>query len=71
MLRHRPHRGARGVMLHPATGWVALAVLYLAAVVLNVLLAASTEEFWPLALAVVLGAGSVACATAAARSLRR
>ena len=70
MLRQRPHRGARG-LLHPATGWLALSVLYLAAVVLNVLLAASTGEFWLLALAVVLGAGSLACATVAGRNLRR
>ncbi|MCT2586098.1 hypothetical protein [Actinophytocola gossypii] len=71
MLRHRPHRRGRGVVLHPAAGWLALSVLYLAAVVLNVLLAASTEEFWPLALAVVLGAGALACAAVAGRNLHR
>ncbi|MPZ86192.1 MAG: hypothetical protein GEV28_39800 [Actinophytocola sp.] len=71
MLRHRPHRVARGVLLHPAFGWLALAALYLAGAVLNLLLAISTARMWPLVLAVSLMVVSGLCVTAAARSLRR
>lgn len=71
MLRHRPRRTARSVLLHPATGWLTLALLYFVAMVLNVLLAVSTGRFWPLLLAAVLGGASGACASAAARSRER
>ncbi len=71
MLRHRPHRSARTVLLHPALGWLALTALYLAGGVLNLLLAVSTARLWPLVLAVVLGVIAALCAYAAARSLRR
>jgi len=70
MLRHRPHRTARSVLLHPATGWLALSVLYFVAVVLNVLLALTTGRLWPLVLAAVLGGATGACVSAARRSLR-
>lgn len=71
MLRHRPRRAARRVLLHPATGWLTLSVLYLAAAVLNVLLAVSVGRFWPLFLAVVLCGASGACVSAAVRSMGR
>ena len=71
MLRHRPHRSARNVLLHPALGWLALAALYLAGCVLNFLLAISTARFWPLVLAVTLGVIACLCGFAAGRSLRR
>ena len=70
MLRQRPHRTARGVLLHAATGWIALSVLYLVAVALNVLLAVGTDEVWPLGLAVLLAAAAAACVVAAVRRLR-
>lgn len=71
MLRHRPHRSAHTVLLHPALGWFALAALYLAGCVLNALLALSTSRVWPLVLAVALGSISGLCLYAAARRLRR
>lgn len=71
MLRHRPHRTARSVLLHPALGWLALAALYLAAAVLNLLLAISTAHMWPLVLAVTLMVIAGLCVAAAARGLRR
>ncbi|OLF13593.1 hypothetical protein [Actinophytocola xanthii] len=70
MLRRRPHRTARSVLLHPATGWLTLAVLYFTAAVLNVLLAVNTNRLWPLLLATVLGVVSAGCALCAGRSLR-
>jgi hypothetical protein len=71
MLRHRPRRSARSLLLHPAVGWSGLAVLYLAGGVLNVLLAVSTSRVWPLVLAGTLGVVGCLCCCAAARSLRR
>lgn len=71
MLRHRPHRSARTVLLHPALGWLALAALYLAGGVLNFLLAVSTSRLWPIVLAATLGVIAALCVYAAARSLRR
>ena len=71
MLRHRPHRRARNVLLHPALGWFALAALYLAGCVLNLLLAVSTARVWPLVLAVLLGVIAALSVYAGARSLRR
>jgi hypothetical protein len=71
MLRHRPHRSAHTVLLHPALGWFALAALYLAGCVLNALLALSTARVWPLVLAVALAGISGLCLYAAARRLRR
>lgn len=71
MLRHRPHRSARSVLLHPALGWLALTGLYLAGCVLNLMLSVSTDRLWPMVLAVTLGVISALCAYAAARSLRR
>lgn len=70
MLRPRPHRIARGVLAHPAIGWLALAVLYLAAAGLNLLLAVSTSRMWPIVLAALLIAVAGLCVTAAARRLR-
>jgi hypothetical protein len=69
MLRHRPRRTARTVLLHPATGWAVLSVLYLVAVVLNVLLAIATARLWPLLLAAMLSGAFGGCAKAAVRSL--
>ena len=71
MLRHRPHRRARNVLLHPALGWFALAALYLAGCVLNFMLALSTSRVWPLVLAVTLGAIAGVSVHSAVRSLRR
>lgn len=71
MLRRRPPRTVRRVLSHPAAGWLALSALYLTAAVLNLLLAARTEAFWPLALAAALAIAALACATAAARGPRR
>jgi hypothetical protein len=71
MLRHRPHRGARKVLLHPALGWVALTALYLAGCVLNFMLAMSTSRVWPLVLSATLGVIAGLCLYAAARRLRR
>jgi uncharacterized membrane protein len=71
MLRQRPHRSARNVLLHPALGWFALAALYLAGCVLNFMLSMSTARVWPLVLAVTLGVIAGLCVYAAARRLRR
>lgn len=71
MLRQRPHRGARNVLLHPALGWFALATLYLAGGVLNLMLSVSTSRAWPLVLAGTLGVIAGLCLYAAARALRR
>jgi hypothetical protein len=71
MLRHRPHRSARGVLLDPVVGWVALTLLYLAGGVLNLLLAIRTAAVWPLVLAGALGVVAAMCLLAAGRSLRR
>ena len=71
MLRQRPHRGARDALLHPAVGWFALAALYLAGCVLNLMLSVSTSRVWPLVLAAALGVIAGMCVYAAARSLRR
>jgi uncharacterized membrane protein len=71
MLRHRPHRSAHTVLLHPALGWFALAALYLAGCVLNTMLAMSTSRMWPLVLSVALGVISGLCLAAAARRLRQ
>ncbi len=70
MLRQRPPRGARNLLLHPALGWFALAALYLAGCVLNFMLSMSTSRVWPLVLAVTLGSIAGLCVYAAARSLR-
>lgn len=71
MLRPRPHRRARDVLLHPALGWTGLAALYAAGCVLNLMLAASTARMWLLVLAALLGVVAGLCLYAAARSLRR
>lgn len=71
MLRHRPHRSAHSILVHPALGWIALAALYLAGCVLNFILALSTRRLWPLVLAATLGVIAGLCVCAAARSLRR
>ena len=71
MLRHRPHRRARNVLLHPALGWFALAALYLAGCVLNFMLAMSTSRAWPIVLAATLGVVAALSVYAGARSLRR
>jgi len=70
MLRQRPHRSARNILLHPALGWFALAALYLAGCVLNFMLSMSTARVWPLVLAVTLGVIAGLCVYAAARRLR-
>lgn len=66
MLRQRSRRVAR-VLRSRVVGWGALSVLYLVAVVLNVLLALDTGRSWPLVLAGVLGAASAGCALVAVR----
>lgn len=49
MLRRRPRR-----VRHPAAGWLFLAGLYLAAAVVNLLLALSMSVLWPAMLAAVM-----------------
>ncbi|HEY7597853.1 MAG TPA: hypothetical protein VH969_32235 [Actinophytocola sp.] len=71
MLRQRPHRTARNVLLHPALGWFALAALYFAGCVLNFMLSMSTARVWPLVLSGTLGVIAALCVFAAGRSLRR
>lgn len=66
MLRQRSHRVARSRV----AGWLVLSVLYLVAVVLNVLLALGTRQVWPFGLAGLLGAASAGCAVAAVRDRR-
>lgn len=71
MLRQRPHRSARNLLLHPGLGWFALAALYLAGCVLNLMLSVSTSRLWPLVLSATLGVIAGLCMYAAVRSLRR
>lgn len=70
MLRRRPRRVAPGWLRHPATGWLFLATLYLAATVINALLAISMSAVWPALIALVLAAIATVCATSGFRALR-
>lgn len=71
MLRQRPRPSVWGILLHPATGWLVLALLYLAAAVLNFMLALSASATWPLVLTGMFAAVAGLCVVAAARRLRR
>ena len=66
MLRRRPRRTAPRVR-HPAAGLLFLALLYLAATVVNVLLALTMNAWWPAVFATMLGCVTALCATAAWR----
>lgn len=70
MLRRRPRRVAPGWVRHPATGWLFLAALYLAATVINTLLAISMSATWPALIALVLATIAGVCATTGIRALR-
>jgi hypothetical protein len=67
MLRRRP---APPPARHPVAGLLCLAVLYLTAAVVTVLLAFSMAAWWPAVVAAALAGVSVTCATAAWRRLR-
>lgn len=60
-------RSRRMTALHPATGWLCLGALYLAATVVNTLLAFRMTERWPVLVAVLMGAVTVMCAIVAWR----
>lgn len=70
MLRRRPRRVAPGWVRHPATSWLFLAALYLAATVINTMLAISMAAVWPALIALVLAAIATVCATTGIRTLR-
>jgi hypothetical protein len=70
MLRRRSRRVAPGWLRHPATGWLFLATLYLAATVINALLAISMSAVWPALVALVLGTIAGVCASTGIRTLR-
>ena len=65
MLRRRPRRTAPSPVRHPAAAMLLLATLYLAATVVNVLLAIAMSTWWPALLATLLALVTVLCATAA------
>lgn len=67
MLRRRPRRTARSWVRHPAAGFLVLAALYLAATVVNVLLALTMNALWPALFATLLALVTMLCATAAWR----
>ncbi|MBB4912143.1 hypothetical protein [Actinophytocola algeriensis] len=71
MLRRRPRRTAPSWVRHPAVAPLFLATLYLAATVVNVLLAITMNTWWPAVFATLLALVTVLCATAAWRRLRR
>ncbi|OLF05037.1 hypothetical protein BLA60_38030 [Actinophytocola xinjiangensis] len=50
-----------------AAGWLALALLYVVAAVLNVLLALDIGRWWPMPLVVALAGAAGACVVAALR----
>lgn len=70
MLRRRPRRVTLDWLRHPATGWIFLATLYLAATVINTLLAISMSAVWPALVALVLATIAGVCATTAYHTLR-
>ncbi len=69
MLRRRPRRTAPAGVRHPATALLVLATLYLAATVVNVVLALTMDAWWPAVFATLLAGVTVLCATAAWRRL--
>jgi len=69
MLRRRPRRTGPSRVRHPATALLLLAALYLAATVVNVLLALTMNAWWPALFAVLLAVVTVLCAIAAWRRL--
>lgn len=70
MLRRRPRRTAPSQVRHPAAGPLFLAVLYLTATIVNVLLALSMNTWWPALFATLLALVTVLCALTAWRRLR-
>jgi hypothetical protein len=70
MLRSRPRRFAPRWLRHPATGWLFLSALYLAATVINALLAISMSAVWPALIALVLAMIAGVCATTGIRTMR-
>lgn len=69
MLRRRPRRTAPSRVRHPAAAPLVLATLYLAATVVNVLLALTMNTWWPALFAMLLAVVTVSCAAAAWRRL--
>jgi hypothetical protein len=67
MLRRRPRRTAPSWVRHPATVPLFLAVLYLAATVVNALLALTMNVVWPGVFATLLALVTVLCAAMAWR----
>jgi len=63
--------GRWGRRRDPALAWLVLAVLYVVAAVLNVLLMISMAVLWPLALAAAFAVVAGACLVGAARVRRR
>ncbi len=70
MLRRRPRRFTPGWLRHPATGWLFLAALYVAATVINALLAISMSAVWPALIALILAAIAGVCAATGIRTMR-
>jgi len=71
MLRRRSRRTAPSWLRHPSTGWLFLAIVYLAATVINLLLALTMYVLWPLLLAALLALVTAFCTTAAVSARRR
>lgn len=67
MLRRRPRRTAPPWVRHPAAVPLLLATLYLAATVVNVLLALTMNVLWPALFASLLALVTVLCAATAWR----
>lgn len=67
MLRRRPRRTAPSWVRHPAAAPLLLAALYLAATVVNVLLALTMNVLWPALFASLLALITVLCASTAWR----
>ncbi len=67
MLRRRPRRTAPSWVRHPAATPLLLATLYLAATVVNVLLALTMNVLWPALFASLLALVTVLCAATAWR----
>jgi hypothetical protein len=71
MLRRRPRRTAPTWLRHPSTGWLVLAVVYLTATVINLLLAMTMHVLWPFLMAALLALVTALCTRAAATARRR
>lgn len=70
MLRQRSRLFGGGPLSRAGFGWLALALLYVVAAALNVLLAVDSDQWWPVLLAAPLGVAAGACVVAALRRSR-